>query len=1188
VKLITLFFTIFIIIPQFGYPNELDQAMTNCNKELAKYFKNPANSDKIKEYVRLKAEVSFHRAAHALFYDDAKSRNKTSSTFSTAVQRAISKLDEKTLDDPEFKRARASFEELPLSRKNFAEILPFIVNILNTNRKLSPNDQSIYGLDDSDIKLFHMLAVAEGEKATRQNIKQFTNKNHIQSILNFPRTINWLIENNGNDIFASTSLEKKLKSSLRKIDDFLYNLDISSECKVLCEINVGNPFSHQNFLDMAEHFLEINAIDRVRFQDLYLHIGKSTIREKETIGTPIIASASTTIKSQKTKGEEASPSGDNTTSSKKPVSPSPLEANPRPEQKLVLEPELPETEDKPEDKAIEKPNQDPRIEFLTSKILKEYAYFFTREDLRSDPDLVIAISHAMDAKNKKFFYKGDAYWLPNQNTTDSHKVALQIIKEIQLPSYNLTSYLVNMTRDQFNEKMADKQEARRYAMSVSPDVQNFYDRLSKNTPNCATNSDGSQNDDFQVMLALSMHGAKGSNLNSFVFNKKYCDAKTGKIISATKEGFLSFKRGPWQNSSTIPELQVISSKRQELIDQALREGKNNYIMNGSVYLISGFKVPYKEHVPENKDASLSIISAERNGDQITQHQDEIYLKGSDKKWRKLTETEIDDQVKSHTKGTIDITSMTPSLKRSAVIAIRSNKPTFTHEGIKYSTQSITPESTQVYKATDSINNDRLRILKSQKMSSNEETIHQFHQTFGNGECNFYTIVDKPNKLIKVFSNNNQPLWSKEVLTGKVSSDKRIQWVDKSNNRTNNITPAGIFTLGERKQSENYGEYYQKYYEGNLIDIKPEKGSSYGSSTSNPFALHQIPPNLKSRRLPLIGNGNLKDNRETGGCVNLPKEDMIEYQDKYHSPGCPFYVVPEEEHLGFEIDFERKKLSMITNTPTQICNQASTNGCSNDYLLSPVGTAISKIPPRPIHISYDDNIFNGVDSFWYEMLFNGKKQFPLNTFISSIEVNKAEIMSHYSITNEEYNELAKIAVGVMGVESELGLHKKYLLKEFPALNEILWPDDASDSMIRRYSPDGQDIVDLGKMLTNGTNDPNNSRGPTQIKKVSSFLPAGVSITEDELNNPAKAGVATMHVLINLYNELKRMQDKGELKSEVIFPGSTEGKSNISEYIYYLYNGDKGSLKSGTATPDQNRRVQKMKHFMQYVEVKQFLD
>ena len=1153
------FFSLFIL-----FFNSFAKA-EDCNAELSKYFSHSANQSKIKEYMRLKAEVAFHRTAHALFYDNAKGIDKNNTKFKESVIRAINKLDQKTKDDPAFKIARQSFEELPLSRRNFAEILPFVINILNSNMKLNEDERDTYNLDDNDLKIFHLLAVAEGNKATKINIKQRIETNDIRNILNFPFQINYILENGHNsDEFDSIKLRNRLSSSIKKANEIIQTLEISTKCKELCGIDYSNPMAHINLINLADHFMKVNAIDRIRLGNIYIETGKKNINRTDF--TVNQGQSSTTSQRDKNIATPSAQKSINTPTASKN---SGLQKKPIPKQPT----------EQPSDLT---PNQGASITFLANKVLRNFSYFFSAEELINDPNLTRAIAYAIDAKNDKFYYNGKAYFLPSLEESNSHQTAVEIIAE---NTYFSSTF--------YNDKIADKNETRKYALSLSPEVQQHKSSLNTNQPNCSTNKDGTHNDEVETMLALALFEAKKESSSSqkkrsFVFNNNHCDSKTGRVIPATKEGFLTHLRGDWKNQSTIPPL-TFSKEQKNLMEEAASLDENSYIYDGNLYYISGFSPPYFEHITGNKNASLQIMKAEKAGNKIAKSGNEVYQKGADKKWHRLSDSEIDSELKGKIIGEVDLNTLSPELKKSAVVALLSKKPTFIYNNIIYSSTRLEPEQDLAFKSTSIKPNTIIYGPRDdvKAKSSNENTIHEFHKKYGNKNCEFYTIVDKPAKEIKTFNNSGNLIWNHEVLTGKIKSDKRIQWVDKNNNKTNQITPAGIFTLGERKVSSNYGSYYEKTYEGNLIDLVPENGSSYGDSSSNPFAIHQIPPFLKSRRLPLFNNGNLLDNRETGGCINLPKEDMIYFQEKFHKPGCPFYVLPEEDHLTYEIDKGRKKLSIITKTPENICELTSTNGCSNDYLLSPIAAALKSIPSNPIQIQINHNIYSGINTTWYSVInFQNDYKFPLETFAASIEVNKEKIMSHYKITNEEFNELAKMAIGVMGIESEFGLHEKYILKEFPALNRSLWPDDVSEKTIRDYSPDGQDVVNLGKLVLNDSKDPANSRGPTQIKNVNRFLPPGVVIPEDELINPAKAGEATMHVLINLYAELKQMDRSNKLNVPIVYPNDGNREPNISEYLYYLYNGDKASLEKGTATPDLSIKIKKMKSYMSYIDVKQF--
>ena len=51
---------------------------------------------------------------------------------------------------------------------------------------------------------------------------------------------------------------------------------------------------------------------------------------------------------------------------------------------------------------------------------------------------------------------------------------------------------------------------------------------------------------------------------------------------------------------------------------------------------------------------------------------------------------------------------------------------------------------------------------------------------------------------------------------------------------------------------------------------------------------------------------------------------------------------------------------------------------------------------------------------------------------------------------------------------------------------------------------------------------------------------------------------MYVLADLLVELKAKSTSSDFQTEIIFPGDLEGReTNISDYLYYLYNGQTAS-------------------------------
>ena len=76
---------------------------------------------------------------------------------------------------------------------------------------------------------------------------------------------------------------------------------------------------------------------------------------------------------------------------------------------------------------------------------------------------------------------------------------------------------------------------------------------------------------------------------------------------------------------------------------------------------------------------------------------------------------------------------------------------------------------------------------------------------------------------------------------------------------------------------------------------------------------------------------------------------------------------------------------------------------------------------------------------------------------------------------------------------------------------------------------------------------------------------------------------MYVLADLLKELKGKKAAGKIDPEIKFPNSITGETNISDYIYYMYNGQHGQLTQGTATPSDSARIKRVKKYMSYFTI-----
>ncbi len=176
-----------------------------------------------------------------------------------------------------------------------------------------------------------------------------------------------------------------------------------------------------------------------------------------------------------------------------------------------------------------------------------------------------------------------------------------------------------------------------------------------------------------------------------------------------------------------------------------------------------------------------------------------------------------------------------------------------------------------------------------------------------------------------------------------------------------------------------------------------------------------------------------------------------------------------------------------------------------------------------------------------------------TFMGEIDKRKKELIKMYSLTNHEYNELSKLAFGILGNESQFGNSKKYWLKEAVPF-----------------------VVSIAK--GNRFNTSSNSRGPTQIKTVPRKIARKYGVTKSNLEDPKKAAVATMGFLAEALSELKS-KEKHHPKIN---------SDNRFDYIHYIYMGKSSEITKATATPYKNIYFKQILKYNRGLEVFEKMD
>jgi LysM repeat protein len=369
----------------------------------------------------------------------------------------------------------------------------------------------------------------------------------------------------------------------------------------------------------------------------------------------------------------------------------------------------------------------------------------------------------------------------------------------------------------------------------------------------------------------------------------------------------------------------------------------------------------------------------------------------------------------------------------------------------------------------------------------------------------YSIVDKKNAKMLIYK-GDKLLKSFEIGTGENPGD--AQTVTKIiNGKTNwdsgnKSTGAGIYTIS------NINPKSDQYYGLPSFNLKNEQGIEVATS------IHGTP---KGRRKH-FNNNTLSDNRMSNGCINGQCNDLVEMYN-YLNEGTKVYILPEDKGNRFEIvdgkpifrvdSNNAKKYESYIDKKGVIQKGQGVNRTTNTLVYKPIKAVFNEE-------KFKDDVFTAFD-------FNDEKEYKETTkpFIKSLTENKQKIMKAAQVPSDVYNELAKMAFGIYGTESNFGDTHSAIGNFARAVNKKI--DSKSSS-----SPDYK-----SKATTYGADEKTRSVGLTQIrwsylndkeKKVLSEL--GIKSNKDFMD-PQKAAIGTTAVLAVRYNEQLTSEQKKDI-------------------------------------------------------------
>lgn len=1088
-----------------------------CLNQLKELLDKNPNHPALKKVLNLQGKLTLQRLAWSLAN---KGQGSDKFTVEKAIDSILNKIDDKTKTDVKFKEAYDIYSGHKLnpqnksSRNGLLAILPHIQEILNTQVNVTdPNERKKYIIQKSDITLLSILA----EKETRNEEGLFdhilkSDRTSDRSILNFTKIINSSLRNkeiNKELINKMMSQIPLIESNLRKT---INNLPLDRPCL--------------NFLSGEASCLEI--------------------KKQEDI--PLIAFIRDFDQFDKTEQLKYGDIWLTTTKAKKFI------VRPRVNKIEVVKPKYKELEKAQEISTKEIPIV--YLNALADNVLNKYPYFLSREELISDPELLMAINHSLEQRLEYFVYQGNKDKLQKFTLPNGH--------------------------NKLNKETIKKQAK----------------KLKGNIEILVPNNITSKEDKEDFISHLKVFRLIDFKQISFEFKGRIYDTKTGKLLPPTKEGLLSYpdstkamKSSPFQNFLKTPH------KQKQIAYKAAKEKKASFIYENKLYFIGSTPVDINKEIkiqlgldPLEHEEKIYRTLVDQNLDPSGNHrllihqallerQNALKVESKIINPRQLTAFSPEYQtdilnlfIKTNPKSSKKIKSMNKQQKQDLFLAIKNNQPIYQSKGKVYHTFSndLINKKANSSQPNEIYWNNKNKTVQNLNSLSDKETIMGYHKHFSKtNQCEHYSIVNKAKNSLSVYSNSGELLFQTEVLTGQVVGDQRLKFFDYQKKITNSNTSAGIFKSYEFRDDKSHN-YYSKY--GNcLLALENEDGTGFrdrktlNNRYESYMALHQTPRSLKYREN-FYNNGNPADNRATNGCINLNNLSCVEFKERFPEPNCPFYILPEEKRSDgspkFEMKIKEDKLVFTPTDPT-FCS-LNVNNCTKDYAVSP--TPKSKSRKIKIKISNPQHANNKI----------------VQEFLRTLEDKKEELSQKLEISNDEYNNLTKLAYAILGVESGFGAEYRYAVKEGRNRLSTNFSEDILLGKLGRKintSPlgrlnqwMGQKMVDVAKAFDD--NDSENSRGLTQIKNVTAYTKLIYpEINENNLTDPRNAAIATMVVLKNLSDQMQENEgNHHNIKAE-----------NRLEFLYYLYNGANSQVTNGAGAIALSIRAREIKENLDEVHI-----
>jgi hypothetical protein len=382
-----------------------------------------------------------------------------------------------------------------------------------------------------------------------------------------------------------------------------------------------------------------------------------------------------------------------------------------------------------------------------------------------------------------------------------------------------------------------------------------------------------------------------------------------------------------------------------------------------------------------------------------------------------------------------------------------------------------------------------------------DIIKEYHK----GSNEQYLVLDKKRGKMHLYQGDKE-LTSYNVGTGANVGDEQTKTVIRDGkvmwDEGNKMTGAGVYTVSSVNPKNAH------YSNAPSWNFKNEQGIEV------PMAIHSSFGDRTSK----IKDNEPANNRLSNGCINGVCYNLEELYKKGYKQGQKLYVLPDDEGNTYEISNGKLIFKSKNNN---------------------VNRTVNTLNYKPIKLELDEKTFK--ENVFQLNDFNDEEELENTTkpYIQALADNKQKVMKVAKINGDIYNNIAKIAFGIYGTESNFGDTHSTVGNLARAVNKFINVESSS-------SPDYK-----SKATTYGANEDFRSVGLTQIrfemldeseKKVLKEL--GIT-NNKQLLEPKNAALATVGILAMRYNN--QLTDKEKQNIELYLPKKWNNRGNYSDRV-----------------------------------------